>query len=227
MALAYGKPFAKGERRYVSARLVLPAIASNRGWYATWIMIDGTQPGNSGTAFAQVGLIRRPEIDSSLRVFIAFKKIPDSKPIALPNGSGLQTFTVPLSAPRHIDYEDVAIVSEVKHTVSIEQRGTTFIFRLDGRLLKFPLSINLGTPYVQLGSEVSHPGDLASGNLSDIHVGQGRPRDGVPDYCSYSFGGLGLRSAANGFVSTGTFDPNIHSSLRGRCVPNSVPLSSR
>jgi hypothetical protein len=176
----------------VVARLTLPDVSKNRHWFADFVMIvDRDEPANN----VQIGLMRRPEIDHRLRVYMSY------------------------SRPGHArQYRDFP-VAEGPHSVAIARDGTHFSFQVDAEPQPDQAAVTMGSPYVQILAQISNPSDAVSGIVSQLLTG---PRHGLTpielsNACRYDNKGLIFDYRDGVLVASGAFDPSVPSDYRGDC----------
>jgi hypothetical protein len=196
IAIAYlNKPLGTGFT--LGGTFSLPRAPANRGWYADWFTY--TQRPVAGVVdapFLQVGLIRSPDAKFRLRPFIA------SHPLG-----------------KRVVLRTLAFVPEDPHSVTLESKGGTLSFVVDGAVLYraptrayFPPG-TLGT-YLQIGHELSAPGDSAKGSITGVRFSYGSHADALPlgpgslD-CYFFSNGVRWDGTASSLVARGTFDPGI------------------
>lgn len=177
--------------------------------------------------FAQIGLIRRPQVDAKLRVFLAYQ--PASRLIvglASTGPAGLKSYVVRPASPRALVYREIAVVSNRAHQFEIAQHGDGFAFKMDGKIVRFNLSLDTSEPYAQIGAEVSSPGELASGTFHRISIeDRSRTRYRAQSAaCRSEDAGVHLVVAGDGFSAEGAFRADSHPIFVGDCA--GIPPSS-
>jgi len=193
-------PLSGTEGDVVVARLTLPDEPKNRHWFTDWAMIvDRDEPANT----VQIGLMRRPEIDHRLRVYIEY------------------------SRPGHVrQYRDFP-VAEGPHSVAITRDGTRFSFQVDAEQQPDQAALTMGSPYIQVGAQISNQSDTLSGIVSQVLTG---PRHGLApidlsNVCRYDNKGLTFVYRDGVLVATGAFDPSLRSDYQGDCSAFHQPKS--
>lgn len=192
--------FAAGDERAASARLTLPAATANKGWYANWIMLVGQSSAAAHQMFVQIGLIRRPDQDSKLHVFVAWQ------------GAGPS-----------ITYRQVGTTSDAPHRLAITQERSSFSLLEDGRTiaaLSLPELAQAPRAYVEIGPEVFAEGDALSGGVLSAALSDGKDWKPVrsADLCRYENHGTVLRYSDGQWNAGGRFDRSLPSAFQGSCA---------
>ncbi|MHB8178824.1 MAG: hypothetical protein ACYDA5_06720 [Vulcanimicrobiaceae bacterium] len=191
---------AHGQRRAVAATLSLPAVAANASWYANWIMIVGEPTGTPHQIFVQIGLVRRPDINKRLHVFIASQDVHQ----------------------QHLVYRQLAAVSNSTHRFVIAQNGDVFTLLADGRevqRIQMPTLANATRAYAQIGPEVFAQGDALSGNVlyaATYAHHEWHPVD-TQDVCRYENHGVSLHYVDGIWMARGWFNRRLPSTFQGNC----------
>lgn len=186
--------------RAATATITLPAIRSNKAWYANWIMLVGQSPTVPHQMFVQIGLIRRPTEGDTLHVFTAWQ------------GAG-----------RKISYDELSVVRDTVHRFAIVQNGDDFTLTCDGKAiaaLKAPQLAHAIRKYVEIGPEVYAEGDALSGaiHFAALESGQTWRQVGRSDACHYDNHGVHVVYRNGSWVAAGRFDRRIPSAYRGNCI---------
>ena len=194
------------QKRVVSAILTLPRISSNRSWYANWVMITGYSPTDSSQqVFVQVGLIRQPQKNDALHLFIAFQRPTDGK---------------------SIHFVDLGKVAEGAHHFSIALDSSNEVnAEMDGRLVEKPLHIDMKDAYAQIGPEVHAEGDTLSGSIRnpDVMAGTVHTLINPANVCYFDNRGVRLIPTRRGaYVASGSLNQLLPSSFRGKCAAFSM-----
>lgn len=190
---------APGKQRALSATLTLPAVASNKAWYANWIMLVGTSGAVPHQMFVQVGLIRRPDEDKYQHLFLAWQEIGN-----------------------RIVFRQLGVLAGRVHRFSIAQNGNAFSLLADGRTvaqLALPRLAHAQRTYAEIGPEVYAEGDALSGVVRYAAVQSGAawlPVNG-PGACHYQNHGTVLKYSNGEWRARGQFDRHQPSTFHGSC----------
>lgn len=178
------------------ARLTLPRVASNTGWYGNSVMIIGPDPDGGRPPFVQAGLARDPA-HPGLRAFLSWRR----------------------SGRDEIAVEETREIPDGEHLVAIRQTPRGFVATVDGHALDRPVSLRAGALYAQFGPEVDVARDALSGSLERIVVAGGglsAPIRG-DNACRYQNRGTLLVPSGDGYRIRVAADPLRRSTLVGRC----------
>lgn len=191
---------ARGDQRAASATLTLPAVRGNKGWYANWIMLVGQSSALSHQVFVQIGLIRRPDQDSKLHVFVAWQ-----------------------GANPRITYRQAGTASDVPHRFAIAQDRSSFALLEDGRTIdeiRIPELAQASRTYVEIGPEVFAEGDALSGSVlfAALNGGNSWKSLQTAHLCRYENHGTVLRYASGRWNASGRFDRRLPSEFHGVCA---------
>lgn len=182
-------PMQNGPHHRVKATLSLPPVRGNKQWYANWVMLVSDAPHAKHQVFVQIGLIRRPALGNDLRIFVAWQGQRD---------------------PR-IGYEEVGVIDEGRHTVSLVQDGAHFTAFVEGQRIAQVTNVFYTSArsriYAEIGPEVYAEGDRLAGTVS------------IPSAatCRFSNHGVTLVPAAGAWSAHGRFDRHLNSFFLGDC----------
>jgi hypothetical protein len=185
-------PLSGTDSDVIVARLTLPDVPSNRHWFADWVMIIDKK---DRRRTVQIGLMRRPEFDHRLRVYIGY------------------------SAPgQRWHYQDFRI-AEGPHSVAITRDGDRFSFQIDGELQQTRAVLGMDLPYAQVGAQISNRADAISGVVAQLLAG---PHGGLMpvellDICRYDNHGLTFVNRNGDIVATGAYGPGLATGYHGNC----------
>lgn len=101
----------RASQRAASATLTLPNVASNKSWYANWIMLVGESRAVGHQMFVQIGMIRRPSADPRLHLFIAWHE----------------------AGAANLEYRQYGHLADGVHRFSITQNADRFSLLADGK----------------------------------------------------------------------------------------------
>lgn len=191
---------APADLRAASAALTLPRVPANKAWYANWIMVVGSSPSVSHQMFVQIGLIRRPDQDVKLHVFVASQE-----------------------TDQRIAYREVGTTSDGTHRFVISQDRDRFALSIDGKAvlaLNLPELAKAPRAYVEIGPEVFAEGDALAGSVQYAAIDDGddwKPMRGN-ELCRYENHGTVLLHRNRRWIASGRFNRSLPSQFRGTCA---------
>lgn len=191
----------RASQRAASARLTLPNVASNKSWYANWIMLVGESPAVGHQMFVQIGMIRRPSTDPRLHLFIAWHE----------------------AGAANLEYRQYGHLTDGVHRFSIAQNADRFSLLADGKeiaRLRLPVLARASRTYFEIGPEVYAQGDALAGDIVDAAWRTAWGWDAASDehVCRYNNHGVYLRYDRGRWSAHGRFDRNAPSAFDGSCA---------